>query len=393
MRERLAGIATRSVARGVVFLASSDTILALCLSKYSMDIQVFLKDFKRRFDPKITACFKQAEREAHREDVLVGEALQHVRSLTLAGGKRLRPACMFYGYLAGGGTEEESLLETAVAIELIHTFLLIHDDIIDRDGLRHGEPTLHRRYADFGRRYFPERNVEHFGNSVALIIGDLLFAIGNDIIFRAPFPQERIFAALSQLQSIVSYTVIGQARDIYMEYAREATEEEILKMYKNKTARYTMEGPIRMGLSLAGAPKELIERFSGYSIPLGIAFQIQDDILGVFGTEEKIGKPVGSDIQEGKFTLLVAYALERGTTEEKRELRRILELGNALAGQDIERFQGIIRSTGSLERTQVLARRYIAEGKQVLEELRASITPGAFDFFEAIANYMAEREY
>lgn len=358
-----------------------------------MDIQQSLGEFKQRFDPKIVACFDSAESEAHKEDILVEEALHHVRELVLAGGKRLRPACMFYGYLASGGTEEESLLEAAVAIELIHTFLLIHDDIIDRDGLRHGEPTLHRRYADFGKKYFPEKDTEHFGNSVALIVGDLLFAIGNDIIFRAPFPKERVFEALSQLQSIVSSTVIGQARDIYMEYSREATEEEILKMYRNKTARYTMEGPIRMGLSLAGASQELLDRFDGYSVPIGIAFQIQDDILGIFGSEERIGKPVGSDIEEGKLTLLVAYALEQGNEEERKVLENILGRGRALTLADRNRFQDIVRTTGALDRAQSLAKNYVMEGKQALDALEQDIAPTAFDFFQAIADYMAEREY
>jgi len=358
-----------------------------------MDVQVLLRDFKARFDPKISAYFDTVEANAKEEDALITEALRHVRALTLAGGKRLRPACMFYGYLAGGGADEEAILETAVSIELLHTFLLVHDDIIDRDDFRHGEPTLHRRYAEFGRKHFPDRDVEHFGNSIALIVGDLLSAMSNDIIFRAPFPQERIFEALSRLQSVVSYTVIGQAQDIYMEYRREATEEEILRMYKNKTARYTMERPIQMGLLLAGDQGTLADRLSGYALPLGIAFQIQDDILGVFGSEVKIGKPVGSDIQEGKLTLLVAYALERGTREQQEELRRILSLGTNLGPEDVERFRSLLAETRSLERAREMAQRYIREGKWALGEVRADLPTRSFDFFEAIADYMAEREY
>lgn len=358
-----------------------------------MDVQVLLRDFKARFDPKISAYFDTVEANAKEEDALITEALRHVRNLTLAGGKRLRPACMFYGYLAGGGTDEEAILETAVSIELLHTFLLVHDDIIDRDDFRHGEPTLHRRYAEFGRKYFPERDVEHFGNSIALIVGDLLSAMSNDIVFRAPFPQARIFEALSRLQSVVSYTVIGQAQDIYMEYKREATEAEILKMYTNKTARYTMERPIQMGLVLAGDSGPLVDRLSGYALPLGIAFQIQDDILGIFGSEAKLGKPVGSDIQEGKLTLLVAYALERGTREQQEEVRRILSVGNTLTADDVERFKGLLIETKSLERAQEAARAYIREGKQVLGAVREMVPQRSFDFFEAIADYMAEREY
>jgi geranylgeranyl diphosphate synthase type I len=358
-----------------------------------MDVQILLRDFKARFDPKISAYFDTAEANAQKEDTLITEALKHVRHLTLAGGKRLRPACMFYGYLAGGGTDEEAILETAVSIELLHTFLLVHDDIIDRDDVRHGTSTLHRRYAELGRRYFPERDVEHFGNSIALIVGDLLSAMSNDIIFHAPFPQARIFEALSHLQSVVSYTVIGQAQDIYMEYKREATETEILTMYKNKTARYTMERPIQMGLLLAGDPASLVDRLSGYALPLGIAFQIQDDILGIFGSEAKIGKPVGSDIQEGKLTLLVAYALDSGSVAQREELERILSLGAAVTSQDVERFRTLLRETGSLKRAQAAAQGYILEGKQALEQMRGILPTRSFDFFEGIADYMSEREY
>ena len=357
-----------------------------------MDIREVLTDFKTRFDPKISAYFDTIEAKAREEDDLVVEALRHVRELTLSGGKRLRPACMLYGYKAAGGTDEEVLLETAVAIELMHMFLLIHDDIIDRDGLRHGKPTLHRRYAEYGRTIFPDRDVEHFGNSIALIVGDLLFALGNDIIFRSAFPKESIFQALSELQSTVSYTVIGQARDIFMEYTRQATEEEILKMYKNKTARYSIEQPIRMGLLLAGDARGLADRMSGYALPLGVAFQIQDDILGVFGSEPKIGKPVGSDIQEGKMTLLVACALERGTREDQIEMKRILALGESLTLTDIERFRTIVVASGSLAHAQTWAQQSIAEGKRVLIELRSDMPEDAFDFFEAIADYMAERD-
>jgi geranylgeranyl diphosphate synthase type I len=286
-----------------------------------MHIEAELKAFKARLDPKISAYFDMVLEHSAKEDDLIAEALGHAREIVLSGGKRLRAAFMYYGYLGAGGMEEERILDTSVSVELIHAFLLVHDDIIDRDEIRHGIPTLHRRYADFGKRFFPEKDTEHFGNSIALIMGDMLCAFGNDIIFRSAFPHQRVFQALSQLQRIVSYTVIGQARDVYMEYKREATEEEIIKMYTNKTAKYTVEGPLHLGAILAGAPQELLDGLSAYAVPLGIAFQIQDDILGVFGTEKRIGKPIGSDIEEGKITILVSRALRGGTPGQKKRIK------------------------------------------------------------------------
>lgn len=358
-----------------------------------MRAQETLKRFKARLDPRIAAFFDTVEADARKEDALVTEALRHVREIALAGGKRLRAANLYFAYQAGGGKDDAAILDTAVAIEVMHLFLLVHDDIIDRDDIRHGVPTLHRRYADFGQRHFPRRDSAHFGNSIALIVGDMLFALGNDILFRAPFPKERIFEALSTMQQIVSYTVIGQARDIYLEYHREGSAEEVTQMYKNKTARYTMDGPIQIGLSLAGAKTDLKLPFTDFALPLGVAFQIQDDILGVFGDEERLGKPVGSDVQEGKVTLLVAYALSDGTASEKKELSRLLALGERLTKNDLERFRELIRSSGALQRASALAHSYIVAGQAALDAVATELPQPARDYFSGIATYMAERQY
>ncbi len=363
------------------------------VSLSGMEIKQELKDFKARLDPKIGAYFDTVIAKAGKEDDLIAEAVQHVRELVLAGGKRLRAAFMYYGYLGAGGTEEEKILDTAVAVELVHAFLLVHDDIIDRDEIRHGVPTLHRRYADFGKRFFPDKDTEHFGASIALIMGDMLCAFGNDIIFRSVFPAERVFEALSKLQHIVSYTVVGQARDVYMEYKREASEEEILKMYENKTAKYTVEGPLHLGGILAGASQELLSGFSAYAVPLGIAFQIQDDILGTFGTEERLGKPVGSDIQEGKITLLVSRALRDGTPAQAKRIREILDAGDRLTEADIAEFRSIIEATGALAGSQQLAAGYIASGRSALEGIRDGLHPRAYDFLSSVSEYMMKREY
>ena len=358
-----------------------------------MEIEKELKNFKARIDPKIDAYFDTVLENSAKEDDLVTEALKHAREIMLAGGKRLRAAFMYYGYLGAGGTEEEKMLETAVSVEFIHTFLLVHDDIIDRDDIRHGVPTLHRRYADFGKRFFPEKDTEHFGNSIALIMGDMLCAFGNYIIFRSPFPKERVFEALAKLQHIVSYTVIGQARDVYMEYKREATEEEIIRMYTNKTAKYTVEGPLHLGAILAGASQEFLDALTAYAVPLGIAFQIQDDILGIFSTSKRLGKPVGSDIQEGKVTLLVSRALRDGTPEQGKRIKEILSLGGTITEHEMAEFRLLIEGTGALSGAKQLAAEYITEGKQALENMKEKLHPRAYDFLSSVALYMMNREY
>lgn len=358
-----------------------------------MHIEDELKGFKTRLDLKIGAYFDMVIERANQEDILMADALRYAKILVLGGGKRLRAAFMYYGYQGVGGQEAEKILQASMSIELIHAFLLVHDDIIDRDDMRHGMTTLHRHYADVGKKLFLGKDTEHFGNSMAIIVGDILCAFGNDIIFRSDFPVAQKFQALAKLQSIVSYTGIGQARDVYMEYQGSASEAEILSMYKNKTARYTVEGPLHLGALLMGASEDILAELSTYALPIGIAFQIQDDILGIFGTSERLGKPAQSDIAEGKMTLLVSRALRDGTGAQQARIKTILALGDTVTDEAGREFQELITITGALEGARQLAEEYIQEGRQALRKIREKLDPQAYSFLDSLAEYMLQREY
>lgn len=357
----------------------------------SSTILTTLKQFKSEIDQDIAKALDESIVGAEDRDAFVADALREVKHFTLAGGKRLRAAFMYYGYLAAGGTDIERMRKTAVSIELVHAFLLIHDDIIDRDELRHGVPTMHTHFRTLGSRMFLGKDAVHFGNSMGIIIGDMVAAIGNKIIFESGFSAELVLRALSKLQDIVSLTVVGEARDVLIGYRGKATEEEILSMYEHKTARYTVDGPLQLGVLLAGGSEETAQSLEAYAVPIGIAFQIQDDILGVFGSEEKLGKPVGSDIKEGKMTLLVSKALQRASSRERRELLSILEKGEKLQREDIDRFRTLIMDLGAYRASQEMARTLIEEGKTALHD--ANISEKAKEFLFGVADYMAAREY
>lgn len=359
------------------------------MAKIFMDIQKTLANFKKKIDPEIEKYLDKAIGEAKGRDNFVADALKYVKKITLAGGKRLRPALMYYGYLGVRGKEKSKIVRTAVGIELIHTFLLIHDDIIDKDNKRHNEDTIHFRYQKLGKNIFSQDNSEHFGNSMGIIMGDMVSALGNQIIFNSEFSPELIIRALSKLQSVVSMTVIGEAQDVYMGYRGEASEKEILEMYKNKTAKYTIESPLHLGAILGGADDKVLKNLTRLSIPIGVAFQIQDDILGVFGSERKIGKSVGSDIQEGKQTILVSKALENSNRNQKKALNNLLGK-NDLTFRDIKRFREIIKETGSLNYAQSMARKLIHQGKREIN--KAKIAKESKDFLLGMADYTAERE-
>ena len=354
-----------------------------------MDAKIALLDYKKKVDPEIEAYFKKVINETEGADENILDAIKYARKIVMAGGKRARAAFMYYGYLAAGGRERKKMLKASVSIELIHAFLLIHDDVIDQDELRHGVKTTHIYYGEIAKKYFKNKDANHFGNSMAIIIGDMIGALGNQVLYESKFEAGIIIKALHRLQSIVSCTAIGQSEDVFIENRGRATEKEILKMYENKTAKYTFEGPLHLGAILAGADQKFLQSLSGYSIPAGIAFQIQDDILGIFGHAEKTGKPVGSDVRQGKQTILVAKALEKADKKQKEILKKCLGNKN-LTASELSQFKKVIIETGSLAYAQELAQKLIFEAKAKIDQV--DIEKEAREFLLGIVDYMLNRE-
>ncbi len=353
-----------------------------------MKIQKTLAEFKKKIDKEIEKYFDKVIKEAERKDLLSAEALTYVKKMTLTSGKRLRPALMYFGYLGAGGKEKEKIIKAAVSIELIHMFLLIHDDIIDRDTKRHGVDSMHYYFSKYARKNFPKKDADHFGDSMAIIIGDMLEAYGKRVILESGFSDRLVIKTLAKLQEIIVTTGMGQSKDIHMEHKGSAEEKEILKMYEYKTAKYSIEGPLHLGMLLAGAGEKDQIAISQYAVPIGIAFQIQDDILGIFGSEKKLGKSVKSDIEEGKQTLLLAKALEKADHKQKKELERIINRGT-IDNKDVRSFQRIMIGTGALEYANDLAKAYIESGKKSLKEVK--LDRDAKDFLMGIADYMITR--
>lgn len=354
-----------------------------------MDAKKALGEFKQKINPEMESFFARTIIETEKIDGNMADAIRYVREITMSGGKRARAAFMYYGYLAAGGKEKTKIIQAGVSIELIHSFLLMHDDIIDQDELRHGIKTTHIRYCELAKKIFKNKDAEHFGNSMAIIIGDRIAALGNQVLFESKFKAELIIKALYKMQEIVSLTTIGEAEDILIENSGKATEQEVLRMYENKTAKYTIEGPLHLGAILAGGNKKILQSLSAYAIPVGIAFQVQDDILGVFGQVDKTGKPVGSDVRQGKQTILVIKAYEKANQKQKEILTKCLGNKN-LTGVELEQFRMVVRETGSLQYAQDLAAAMIIEAKNKIKKL--NINQEARGFLIGIADYMVDRK-
>jgi len=355
-----------------------------------MEAIEMLKKYKEKIDLTLEKYFDGKIKQAGEIDITAEEAVRMIKDYTMAGGKRIRPAVLYYAYLACGGKEEEKIIEASMSVELLHSFLLIHDDVIDRDATRHGVETMHEKFKAVARKYDVAKDINHFGNSMAMIAGDMTAAMACDIIFNGKFGSDEIVRALRKLQDIVFVTIPGEMLDVIMEYSGRATEEEVLKMYEGKTARYTFEGPMHLGCMLAGGDEENLKKFSDYSLPLGIAFQIRDDIIGIFGNEKKIGKPVGSDVIEGKQTLLVVKALEIGNKDQKNLIKKYLGKKD-LSEAELDKFRSVIKESGALEYSQNLSEKMVAEALEALSNIDFK-NEEAKVFFEGIVQYMVKRE-
>ncbi len=317
------------------------------------------------------------------------QLLQVLKEFTLRGGKRLRAALVVNGYRCFSSQETEAVWNVAMSIELLQSFLLIHDDVIDEDDVRRGGWTVHRWYHDLHLAQATRRNPRQFGESMAILCGDIAYVLANEIVgatdLEAPIKGQVVVA----MNRMIRQVIYGECMDVLCE-EQGATEADVFTICRLKSAVYTVEGPLHLGGILGGAVEEDLMQFSRYALPLGEAFQIQDDILGLFGDAEKIGKPVGSDIREGKRTFLIIKALEEATPGQRDFLQKML--GNReVELADVEKIREIIVDTGALDYSRNLALRLGQEALQAIVD--CSWREEGKLFLERAVEFMIQREY
>ena len=348
----------------------------------------FLTWYKSQLEPFLDAYFDAKIDEAskiHPEAVVLSEG---VRRFIRNGGKRVRPAFAYSAYVASGGRSLEAILYASAALEVLHAWALIHDDIIDNANLRRGKPSVHKVFEDFHRKRAFSGSAGKFGTDAAILVGDLALTFADELLNTAPFPAERIRRAKEYYDLMKKQVIFGEYLDVVAPLKKQITERDLLTILEYKTAKYTVERPMHIGAVLAGAEEDTLRIFSSYAIPLGQAFQIQDDIMGTFSNEAKIGKPVDSDIKEGKRTLLVLKAYEFSKGAEKRLLDAVL--GNQSAGEaEIEAARQIMRESGALEYSQELAYKLIKKAKG--EILQAKLVEEGREYLLQAADYLLTR--
>ncbi|WP_052664927.1 polyprenyl synthetase family protein [Nitriliruptor alkaliphilus] len=268
----------------------------------------------------------------------------------LEGGKRVRPTLLLLGHAAAGG-DRDAAMGPALALELLHTCALLHDDVIDRAPTRRGRPTVHHAVAAQHRAAGWAGQPLAYGEAVAILLGDLAFVQADELFLEAEVPAEALLAGFRRFTVLREEVMAGQYLDLHAATARLTDRELALTVATLKSGRYSVARPLEIGALLAGGDPELVTGLGAVGDPLGRAFQVRDDLLGVFGEEAVTGKSAASDLAEGKRTLLIAEAatrldeadrarLEAGlgdpqlTSAEAAVLRELLQASGARAAAE-----------------------------------------------------------
>lgn len=363
------------------------------------EVFTYFRYWQDQVDPRLADFFRDEQKNPYCGEGYGSEVLERITELTLRGGKRQRVAFVAATTsLLGGDVEDaqtkQAVVDSAAAVEILQTHLLIHDDIIDEAPLRRGGETIHR----FFRERFLERDyrgdARKYGDSVALLAGDLAisFACQPVLSSEAISPEKKLKILDVLIQSGVD-TFYGQLLDLLRDARRTTTEEEILDLAFVKAGRSSAEAPMHIGAILADKDGPgILKKLSDYAIPTSIAAQLHDDVLGMFGTDEVIGKSALSDLAEGKQTLLILEATRRAGRIQASTLARLVGKKD-ITQEEAEEVKQIVISTGALDYVKKVARDFITQAQGVLESWDTNWGSKDKHFFWAVSEAAITREY
>ncbi|MFN8015039.1 MAG: polyprenyl synthetase family protein [Acidimicrobiia bacterium] len=348
-------------------------------------MEVFREDLKDYIDSIINKIDEFLNKEIEywkKIDDSISAPLIALTEFFHGGGKRLRPSFCLLGYKSQNGKEiNQNIIDAGCALELLHNFALVHDDFMDRADTRRGIPTVHKFLESYYSTSSYTGDIEHFANSVAILAGDFAFTYADR------FARTLSDECLDVYDLLKVELFAGQQMDLDAVYRQSITKENISLIAQYKSGKYTIERPLQLGALLANkdADPRLWEDFGS---PLGEAFQLRDDVLGIYGDTVKTGKPVGDDIREGKFTLLISESLDLCDEKQRNILNK---RGNAdLTQEQIDEIVEIIKNCGALEKVENRINDLYTQAIKVLDEI--SIDDESKTFAQYLAKYVCWRE-
>lgn len=314
-----------------------------------------------------------------------------------AGGKRLRPAFCYWGHVAAAGQpgDRAALMRASASLDLLHVSALVHDDLIDASDTRRGIPSAHRQFAALHRDAGGRGDADEYGEAAAILLGDLLLVWSLELFENSGLPIDALARARTELAAMRTEVTAGQFLDVSAAHgvtgARTPADEltDARKILEYKTASYSVRRPARAGAALGGDDPQLLDALGGFGSALGAAFQLRDDVLGVYGDEAATGKPTGGDLREGKRTILVLTALDLGDAAQRDTLEAMLGQED-LTDEQVATAREIIEATGARSHVEELIERGSSEALTALAS--ADITSDGRTALTRLAELSVKRD-
>jgi geranylgeranyl diphosphate synthase type I len=331
-----------------------------------------------------------ADRREHMAGIDAGLAplADAVESFVLGGGKRLRPAFAYWGYRGAGGEDRDEVVTALASLELVQASALMHDDLMDASDTRRGEPAVHRRFAMLHDSAGWQGGAGGFGAAAAILLGDLCLVWSDELLHASGLDPVTVARARPVFDLMRTEVMIGQYLDVLTQASADTSVQRASQVARFKSAKYTVEHPLLLGAALADAPAELTAAYSAFGLPRGEAFQLRDDVLGVFGDPAATGKPAGDDLREGKRTYIVAMALTHAAPADRDTLAAALGRADLDEG-GVAQLRRIITESGALARTESHIAELTAAALTALDA--APVEPEAADMLRELADAAVHR--
>lgn len=325
-----------------------------------------ISEIRSAVDGELDSFTRSRASELKAIDTHLNPVADALSEYVIDGGKRFRPIFAYLGYLAAGGKPSQQVLKACSALELVHVCALIHDDVMDGSDSRRNKPALHRRFEALHRQSAYSGSSEKFGLASAILFGDLALAWSDQMISESEITEPQVMRAIPIFHEMRAELMAGQYLDVLEGALGKSDLDRSRKIARYKSGRYSIERPLRFGAALAGASESLQQSLSDFGLPLGEAFQLRDDILGVFGDSKVTGKPSGDDIREGKRTVLIAMTAERSDASVRAKIERALG-DSTLNSTQVAEIQRLIEDSGALVECEELIERLLNQALSALE--------------------------
>lgn len=352
-----------------------------------------LSEFKQLIDPFIAKILREkvtVSKETLTDDML-SDLVRHAEQLVMSGGKRARPYVAWLTYRSLGGQPDNAVLQLLVAIELFHSFCLIHDDIMDQGSTRHGVATVHSYATTHLTHAQRTGNIAHVGEAQAILIGDLLASWSWEILsLTNDLALDRLHAARREFARMSEEVILGQMIDIDITTRHDVSPELIERKMILKTARYTFVQPMKIGAALAGELEAYSELCESVGTALGLAYQTQDDMLDILANTDTLQKNTLADLQQHQHTFLTSYTFMHGTSQQKAALTECFTSHTVTPAQAKTALEAI-RTSGAIDAARKRTEAYFATAREAVEV--SSLSTDWKEHWAALIDFIEHRSH